>query len=85
MYLLFLPAWLSLAAAIYFGVRVQQVELAFLFGREFVGRHEALRQIAGADAQRTFTCFLWGIGLLSVWLVAYLMWWIYGKELDVPE
>ncbi len=76
MFLLFLPGWVSLCAAVYYGIRVQEVHLAYLFGRDFVGRTYTLRLQAISDARWLIRLFTSGLGFFSLWLFAYLIWWV---------
>ena len=78
LYLLFLPAWGCLAYSIYCGMRVQEAYLAYMLlpVTTIGGATSTLNKDIHAQIS-----WMW-IGLIcfSIWLLAYLFWWILFKR-----
>ena len=72
-YLLFLPAWILIAASMYLASRAQGVFLAYLLFPA-TNLAEATRRI-NSDIRCQLTFLQVGLLLFLPWLMAYLMWW----------
>lgn len=77
-YLLFTLGWTFLARSIYFGTKVQEVRLAFLFQR--TPDFTALRKTLNLDLLRQVRSLQYGLLVFCLWLAIYLMWWIWTKQ-----
>jgi hypothetical protein len=77
-YLLFLPAWGCLAGSVYFGTRAQQAYLAYhlLPAATVEGAIKSLNN----DIRTEITWMFLGLAILLIWLVVYLCWWIFTKQ-----
>lgn len=79
-YFLFIPGWVSLGYAVYRGVQVQRVFLAYHF---FPNPNLAsLRLAINRDAYCQIQSLLLGLFVFGMWLLLYLIWWIFAKEND---
>jgi hypothetical protein len=79
-YFLFIPGWVSLGYAVYRGIQVQRVFLAYHF---FPNPNLAsLRLAINRDAYFQIQSLLLGLFVFGVWLFLYLIWWIFAKEND---
>lgn len=80
-YLLFLPAWLSLARSIYLGARAEGVYLAYLLVP--VTTIQGATQKLNEDIGNEIFWMLFGLVTFFIWLVLYLFWWIFStKEIE---
>ena len=77
-YLLFVLGWAFLARSIFFGTRVQQVLLAFLFQRN--PNFSALRNTLNKDLLKQVRNLEYGLLAFGLWLAVYLVWWIFTKQ-----
>jgi hypothetical protein len=79
-YFLFLPAWGLLLFSINLGVKVQENVLAI---SHLV--NPDMRLILAEMNQNLYGQLRWmqvALVILCVWLVAYLCWWIFGRDQD---
>lgn len=77
-FLLFLPAWWFLGRAIYEGVRVHGVYIAYLMSQRSDAK-EDLESI-NRDAASQLSSLKWGLWILCLWLVIYLLWWMGHRD-----
>lgn len=77
-YLLFILGWGFLARSIFFGTKVQQVRLAFLFQKspDFI----ALRSTLNRDLVTQVHSLEWGLLVFGFWLAVYLVWWVFTRQ-----
>jgi len=77
-YLLFLPAWALLLWSLQMAVDVQKNILAFsrLVNPDV---HETLIEM-NSHLYYQILCMQIALAFLCLWLVAYLFWWIFGRE-----
>ena len=78
LYLLFVPGWVFLALSIYSGTRVQGVYLAALFVSH--PDPQRLKFTINSDFADQLQNLRYGLLFFSLWLVAYLLWWIFTTE-----
>jgi hypothetical protein len=79
-YLLFIPGWLLIGLSIRNGEKVSRRFAAAAFAQ----RRDTLLQIGDSinnDFGSQLTCMQWGLGFFSLWLLAFIVWWVFG---DVP-
>jgi len=74
-YLLFLPAWGSLAYSIYQATRAQEAYLAYLLLP--VTTVAGTTRTLNGDIQAQILWMWAGLICFSTWLVIYLMWWVF--------
>jgi hypothetical protein len=79
-YFLFLPAWGCLGYSIYSGTRAQQVYLAYLLVP--VTTIEGATSKIGEDIQNQRVSMFLGLGVLFLWLLVYLTWWIFTDDIS---
>lgn len=77
-YLLFVPGWIFLARSIYSGTRVQGVYLAALLTSRPDPRR--LKFTINSDFADQISNLMYGLSFFSLWLLAYLLWWIFTTE-----
>jgi hypothetical protein len=75
-YLLFLPGWLLLGLSVYFGDRVSRRYIAARFVEESMRR--PIAEGMNGDFSRQQTMLMLGLGVFALWLVAFLIWWVFG-------
>ncbi|HTI08451.1 MAG TPA: hypothetical protein VL832_07830 [Puia sp.] len=76
-YLLFVPGWFFFVYSMYFGDSINRRLIAAVYAH----REDVLNDI-GRDINAEFTgqmnLFSAGILTFVIWLIAYLLWWIFG-------
>lgn len=77
-YLLFVIGWGFLARSIYFGTRVQQVSLSFLFQK--TPDFKELRSAINLDLLKQVHSLEYGLAAFGIWLSVYLAWWILTRQ-----
>jgi hypothetical protein len=77
MYLLFVPAWISLACSIWHGDLVIRGHLAAFFGAAEAKR--GILQVMNADYYTQQWTLMLGVAFFTSWLALYLIWWIFGR------
>ncbi len=77
-YLLFLPAWIFLGISFYYGDRISRDRLAAIQ----IHANKILKNIK-IDIDDSYLCqldyFQYGLIMISVWLILFLFWWIFGN------
>jgi hypothetical protein len=82
-YLIFIPAWIALALSIWYGTSVQRrIAACGILNDEHI---EGSVRASSWDFGIQINSFLVGMGLLALWLGAYLLWWVYNKQMDRPS
>jgi ABC-type transport system involved in multi-copper enzyme maturation permease subunit len=83
-YLLFLPAWCSLALSVYQGIQVQGSYVAYLVAnRSPQVNHTTINQIALSmeDAtRRQIQGLEFALLCLALWLLIYISWWVFAEK-----
>ena len=77
-YLLFVPAWISLACSIWHGDLVARGRLAAFFGPDKRG----ILQAMNSDYNTQQWTLMLGVGFFTSWLALYLLWWIFVRPHD---
>lgn len=75
---LFVPAWMCLAGSIYEGTQVQRAALGYYFLS-----NKNIKPVINEDAYSQIRCIQWGLVLLGIWLLIFLIWWISNKGKDL--
>lgn len=83
MYFLFVPGWICLGTSIYKGIQVQRAYLAFLMLSH--PDLAASKLAINNDAYGQIMWMEWGLSILGVWLLVYLFWWVYGKNVEAKS
>jgi len=77
-YLLFIPGWLFIALSIYVGDKISRRSAAAAFNQTY----EALKKtgnLINADFDCQLTFFHTGLIFFSMWLLAFILWWVFGR------
>jgi hypothetical protein len=82
-YLLFLPGWMSLVYSIYNGDLINRNYISMVllhrktenFDDKFISMSISINNYLTLQ----LNSFMLGIVFFSLWLAAFLMWWVYGK------
>lgn len=82
-YLLFLPSWAFLALSIYFGDLIQRSAISLLLVDESL--HEEIKSNINSHYGCQLSSLMWAGGFLVVWLVLYVVWWIYFREVEEAD
>lgn len=86
MYFLFIPAWISLGLAIYYGDRVFRSYLAAAVLPEIgEDRLIAISRSINSDYHAQQLAILAGVAFGMIWLTLYLLWWIIRRPADAKE
>ncbi|MDP1728451.1 MAG: hypothetical protein Q8M15_16825 [Bacteroidota bacterium] len=83
MYLLFIPAWIFLGLSFYYGNLINEKMVATGLFRNL----EMIKAVINDDETGIRSLYgqqsnflLIGVGILTIWLLIYLSWWIYTKS-----
>lgn len=79
MYLLFIPAWISLAISIYFSSEIATINACIISFKNLDDIKALIFEQGGIYAAYRYQSysFLSGMLFLFIWLISYLLWWIY--------
>jgi hypothetical protein len=83
LYYLFPAGWALLGVSIHFSTRVHQAYLAYYWSphRDAFGTMTTI----SSDLDSQESLFFFGVGVLAVWLIAYVIWWIHTPEETRPK
>ncbi len=82
-FLLFLPSWCFLVRSLYMGVAAQRNLLAFLLLKN--AEKPAIKTELNRHLYSQISSMYIGLAILGTWLLLYLLWWIFSRELNAQE
>jgi len=83
-YLIFIGGWLFLAKTIYHGNTISRTNIISLLNKDNREELEERFVTCNNEFGLQLKAFNWALFFFAVWLLAYLMWWIFGEQTDKP-
>jgi hypothetical protein len=91
-YLLFLPAWISLASSIYWGIQIQGSYVAYLIASlrkdndpQKAGIISSIVSKVNSNTASQIFCLKIALLFIAIWLVVYICWWIFTDKVREGE